>query len=298
MHYYQFNIGDYAKRTRHLSNIEDLAYRRLIDLYYITELPIPDDINKTARLITMRENAEEISNVLVDFFVLDNGFWHNKRADEEIINYHSKALVARANGKKGGRPPKPNHNPEITQRVNLANPEITGSKANQEPLTNNHKPVTSKQDKPKDLSPKGDDRVQQVFEHWCSVFNKTTSTKLTVKRKNNIFARIKDGYTLEEIKSAIDGCSRSSYHMGQNESATVYDDLELICRSGEKLEQFMTNYNNTPTPKQTKLEQNKKKLSEWVSNEQPRQERLCSDNDFSGRSIQQDIITGTVDDLL
>jgi uncharacterized protein YdaU (DUF1376 family) len=146
LHYYQFNIGDYAKRTRHLSNIEDLAYRRLIDLYYTNESPMPDDIKQIARLITMRENLEEIGNVLSDFFVLDNGFWHNKRADEEITNYHAKSVTARANGKKGGRPKKPNPNPEITQRVNLANPEITGSEANQEPLTNNHKTVTNKQE--------------------------------------------------------------------------------------------------------------------------------------------------------
>jgi len=35
MHYYQFNIGDYASHTRHLSDLEDLAYRRLLDAYYL-----------------------------------------------------------------------------------------------------------------------------------------------------------------------------------------------------------------------------------------------------------------------
>lgn len=28
MHYYNFHIGDYASHTRHLSPIEDIAYRR------------------------------------------------------------------------------------------------------------------------------------------------------------------------------------------------------------------------------------------------------------------------------
>ena len=122
MHYYQFNIGDYAKRTRHLTNLEDLAYRRLIDLYYTEESPMPDDLNQIARLVSMRENKDEIKNVLSDFFTLESGFWVNKRADEEISKYHAKAGNARANGKKGGRPKKPNTNPEETQSVNLANP--------------------------------------------------------------------------------------------------------------------------------------------------------------------------------
>ena len=146
MHYYQFNIGDYAKRTRHLTNLEDLAYRRLIDLYYTEESPMPDDLNQIARLVSMRENKDEIKNVLSDFFTLESGFWVNKRADEEISKYHAKAGNARANGKKGGRPKKPNTNPEETQSVNLANPEESGLKANHKPLTNNHKTVTIKQE--------------------------------------------------------------------------------------------------------------------------------------------------------
>jgi len=39
MHYFNFNIGDYASHTRHLSLMEDLAYRRLIDAYYLAEKP-------------------------------------------------------------------------------------------------------------------------------------------------------------------------------------------------------------------------------------------------------------------
>ena len=146
MHYYQFNIGDYAKRTRHLTNLEDLAYRRLIDLYYTDESPMPDNLSQIARLVSMRENKDEIKNVLSDFFILEDGFWVNKRADEEISKYHAKAGNARANGKKGGRPKKPSTNPEETQPVNLANPEESESKANHKPLTNNHKTVTIKQE--------------------------------------------------------------------------------------------------------------------------------------------------------
>jgi len=149
MHYYQFNIGDYAKATRHLSNNEDLAYRRLIELYYDTEKPLIKDVKKLSRLINMRENVEDIKSVLDDFFIESKDGYTQNRIEREIVNYHSKADKARANGKLGGRPKKPNAKlkkpnpePKITQPVNLANPDLTGLKANQEPLTNNHKPLT------------------------------------------------------------------------------------------------------------------------------------------------------------
>jgi len=54
MHYYQFNIGDYKSHTEHLSEMEDLTYRRLLDWYYLHETPIPLEIKETARQIRMR----------------------------------------------------------------------------------------------------------------------------------------------------------------------------------------------------------------------------------------------------
>ena len=148
MHYYQFNIGDYAKKTRHLNNLEDLAYRRLLDIAYDTEKPIPADLKKLSRLIAMPSNQQEIQNVLDDFFILDDSGYIQNRISEEVDKYHAKADSARANGKKGGRPKKAKDNPsvtqpkpKITQPVNLANPDITGSEANHKPITNNHKPI-------------------------------------------------------------------------------------------------------------------------------------------------------------
>ena len=91
----------------------------------------------------------------------------------------------------------------------------------------------------KDLSAKAD--VTVIFDYWLSAMNKTKSAKLTAKRKSVITARLKDGYTIEQIRQAIDGCARSDYHMGKNDTGTKYDDIELICRTGEKLEHFGNN---------------------------------------------------------
>lgn len=105
MHYYQFNIGDYAKHTRHLTNNEDLAYRRILDYYYLNEEAPTSDIKKLARLINMRGCEDDILNVLEDFFSLDGEVWVNSRVDKELSDYAGKADRARENGKKGGRPP-------------------------------------------------------------------------------------------------------------------------------------------------------------------------------------------------
>jgi uncharacterized protein YdaU (DUF1376 family) len=99
LHYFQFNIGDYASHTRHLSRDEDLAYRRLLDLYYLREKPLPKDPATCARLILMSDCSSDVERVLNEFFTLVEDGWSNKRADEEISKFHGKSEKAREAGK-------------------------------------------------------------------------------------------------------------------------------------------------------------------------------------------------------
>jgi len=137
MHYYQFNIGDYLKQTTHLTSDEDLTYRRLLDLYYDTEGPIPTAIPLVSRKVRMPETI--VQTVLDEFFVLTEGGYRNKRADAEILSYRDFLEKQRSNGKLGGRPKKthryPTANPPLTQRVTQTKPKKT--------LTTNHKPVNN-----------------------------------------------------------------------------------------------------------------------------------------------------------
>lgn len=145
MHYYSFNIGDYTSHTAHLSPVEDIAYRRLLDLYYQTELPIPNDIKAVCRQIRMRDHADDVQQVLSEFFTLKDEGWTSARCSREIEDYHAKADKARANGKLGGRPKKqkePTDNQPGFSSLGLANPVQTQTKANQEPLTINQEPLT------------------------------------------------------------------------------------------------------------------------------------------------------------
>jgi len=99
MHYYQFNIGDYQSHTAHLSDSEDLIYRRLLDWYYLHEIPIPLDSEQTARQIRMRSHSDCIASVLQEYFEKTEHGWIHHRADKEIAKTGDKSIKASASAK-------------------------------------------------------------------------------------------------------------------------------------------------------------------------------------------------------
>lgn len=129
MHYYQFHIGDYICRTMHLTLVEDAIYRRLLDLYYASEKPIPNDIPWVSR--RLRADQKDVQLILNEFFELTENGYKNDRADKEIASYHRFLDKQKSNGIKGGRPKKPMGKPRATQ----AKPKKT--------LTNNQEPITN-----------------------------------------------------------------------------------------------------------------------------------------------------------
>ena len=101
MNFYGFHIGDYCSHTRHLSLLEDLAYRRLLDWYYLHERPFNGRSTDVARLIGMREHEAEVEAVLREFFEeVEGRGWVNKRADEEIEAYTARRKSASEAGKR------------------------------------------------------------------------------------------------------------------------------------------------------------------------------------------------------
>lgn len=100
MFHYQFHVRDYLTKTRHLSLIEDLAYRRLLDTYYTEEGPLPSDAHRCARLVAMPEHADAVELVLNEFFELHDDGWHNSRCDEEIAKFKGFADAGRRGAAK------------------------------------------------------------------------------------------------------------------------------------------------------------------------------------------------------
>lgn len=236
MHYYKFNISDWQSSTRHLSLEEEAIYFRLINYYYDTERPIPLETQSVFRRLMLVSHSVIALQILEEFFIkTEKGFVKNK-CDQVIKEYKKLERKNKENGRKGGRPradaarketqEKPSGFPVDSQSLPSGNP-------NQELETINHKPETTKDNTSANAS--------LVFDHWVMRMGKGSSTKLTKGRKSKIEARLKEGYSIDDIKQAIDGCANSGHHMGQNDTGTVYDDLTLICRNGEKVEWFKNN---------------------------------------------------------
>ena len=191
MHYYQFHIGDYRAATAHLSNDEDLAYRRLLDMYYDTEDPIPIDTDWVAR--RLRLDSQVIVSVLKDMFVLSELGWHHARCDKEISVYKGfsdagKRGAAKRWGKAGDSPP-------ITPLI---------ATINQQPITNNHKPIKERATSvacPPDVS-------QQVWADWLQLrkTKKASVTETVVKGARSEAAKL--GWDLE--KFLVEWCTRGS----------------------------------------------------------------------------------------
>ena len=97
MIWYKFHIGDYISHTMHLDDAEDLAYRRLLDWYYMSEKPLPLDVALVSRRIRLDEDV--VSPVLNEFFEKTKNGYINARADDEIKAYNVRVDINRKVGK-------------------------------------------------------------------------------------------------------------------------------------------------------------------------------------------------------
>jgi len=110
--WYPRYYGDYTKGTQHLTLAEHGAYTKLLDHYYATGQPLPDDATallRTCAAMTPEERAA-VESVAAQFFPVNgDGMRHNKRADREIEKLAVRSESARgsanqrwhSNGKAG-----------------------------------------------------------------------------------------------------------------------------------------------------------------------------------------------------
>lgn len=145
MHFYQKHIGDFNNATRHLTRVERSLYSDAIELYYQTENPLTNDINKLRKLLlaVTDEEKEALDSILIEYFTgTENGYFH-KRCDEEINKYQS-FIDSRSRAGKAS----------AEKRINTCSTRVQHKgniKATQGQLTNNHKPITNNQE-PIDIS--------------------------------------------------------------------------------------------------------------------------------------------------
>ena len=137
--------------------MEDLAYRRLLDLYYLTEQPFNECLTSVAREIGMPEHKEEIEYILNKFFALGDGLWVQNRADKEIKVYQSKRKQQSKAGKASAEARKVKASEQTSNdRSTTVQPNIK------------HKTLNTKQETIKDNT----SFINDGFDHWWSSYPK------------------------------------------------------------------------------------------------------------------------------
>lgn len=202
MHYYKFNISDWALHTAHLSLEEEAVYFRLINHYYDSESLIPTEnlpetdmvsreFSTLIRRLRLTNHYEVVIRILQEFFIETPEGWKHKRCDDELAAFHAKADRNREVGKLGGRPKK---NPQETQMVSKQNPNETQT-INYKLQTNNQLNTKA----PKVATPEG--VSESVFKDFVALRNKlkapVTETALKGLKREAERAKI----SLEEVLS-------------------------------------------------------------------------------------------------
>jgi len=88
---------------------------------------------------------------------------------------------------------------------------------------------------------------REVFEYWLTGWQRhvegTRPPVLDDKRRGKIRARIAEGYTVDDLKRAIDGMWASEWHQEHKQW-----DIELVCRDAKHVDRFLAE-----APKASKL---------------------------------------------
>lgn len=111
-------------------------------------------------------------------------------------------------------------------------------KSREEEKTEKVKPTVEDKPSTSRRSTDRQDDAQSVFAYWQQVMGHQTA-RLDAKREKAIKGRLSDGYSVADLCRAVDGCRYDPFSQGANDRQTVYDDIELICRDGPKVDKFI-----------------------------------------------------------
>lgn len=93
-------------------------------------------------------------------------------------------------------------------------------------------------------------QVVEVFEHWKSAMGHPGS-RLGPDKERRIKARLKEGYSVEQLCGAIDGALRDEFLMGRDpKSPRKYDGIETLLRDGSQVERLLSYLETPPVPAQ------------------------------------------------
>lgn len=145
---------------------------------------------------------------------------------------------------------------DLSQRDTASDSQDESQRESQPPVPT--RPVPTRPDDLRE-SPNGDlsnsdkpssdvEDVRAVFTHWLAITKHDAArTKLTKERRAKIVARLREGYTVDQLKQAIDGCAKSPFHSGDNDRGQRYDDIVTTLKSGSSVEQHIERLTGSAT---------------------------------------------------
>jgi uncharacterized protein YdaU (DUF1376 family) len=140
MHYFKFNLKDYAFATRYFDYVHHGAYLQLMSLYYETEKPISLDINVVVKLV-MASNEDEVNaikHILENFFTQTKDGYIQKRCTLEIEAFQKNSELQSIKAKKRWGKIE-----DDAGGIAAAVPEQSRKDANHKPINNNNKTNTA-----------------------------------------------------------------------------------------------------------------------------------------------------------
>lgn len=227
MNHYPHHIGDFNNATRHLTVVERAFYRELIELYYQTEKPLPeDDFEWIAKRCLAKSDEEKaiVKAILGEFFKLKGGaYWHT-RCEAELHIYKDKIEKAQRAGKMSALT-------RAKQTLNKRSTDVQ-QEVNQ-PRTKNQEPTL------KTMSGKPDARFSEFWNLWPKSQRKQGKSKcLSIWKRKGLDAQADS--ILAHVKLMADSVDwkkeggkfipmPETYLNGQR-----WDGAELDAHSGEK----------------------------------------------------------------
>ena len=214
-------------------------------------------------------------------------------ADYGLVNIHARSLIEKkmaisearsACGRMGGRPKKANQKQTKSKRKAIALAEKAIAFV-QTPATTQDTQTSCDEEKaiafekeaialgpstPQKSAPVTADRsaeILQVFDHYRVFHPRSLKSPLPSSKEWKLIAdRLKEGFDVEDLRLAIDGCHKTPHNMGINDRGTKYLELALIMRDGSHVTRFMEADSNTQIMSE-KEQRSLLAVEQWARNE-------------------------------
>ncbi|HUT60450.1 MAG TPA: hypothetical protein VNA25_21610 [Phycisphaerae bacterium] len=120
-------------------------------------------------------------------------------------------------------------------------------------------PCRAEPDPSKPRTPTAD--INAVVEHYREFHPKACPG---TKERHLVALRLQDGYSVEDLCRAIDGCHVTPHNLGANDRDTPYLSLELILRNSSQVTRFLENAANPPKSRNEKERRTLDAAAAWI----------------------------------